>query len=235
MTTLLYKGVPPKMAFQIMEWTRKGKAPKQFTPEIIQMLKDNNVEDWYIESCLKIKYMFPKAHAAAYVIAAMKLGWFKLYMPLEYYSTYFTVRGDDFDVNLAVQGIDAVKAKINELRAKGNERSKKENDLLDILMIVNEMMARGYEFLPIDLFHSHAYKYLIEGEGDQRKIRIPFAALSGVGVGAATGVYEAAQRGGFMSIEEFQQESGCSKTIVQLLQDLGAFGDLPESTQMTLF
>ncbi len=235
MTTLLYKGVEPKMAFQIMEWTRKGQAPKRFTPEIIQMLKDNNVEDWYIESCLKIKYMFPKAHAAAYVIAAMKLGWFKLYMPLEYYSTYFTVRGDDFDVSLAVQGIDAVKAKINELRTKGNDRSKKENDLLDILMIVNEMMARGYEFLPIDLFKSHAYKYTIEGEGDERKIRIPFAALSGVGVGAATGVYEAAQKRNFMSIEEFQQESGCSKTIVQMLQEMGAFGDLPESTQMTLF
>ncbi|MCR5718373.1 MAG: PolC-type DNA polymerase III [Oscillospiraceae bacterium] len=242
MTTLLYKGVEPKMAFQIMEWTRKGKAPKQFTPEIIQMLKDNNVEDWYIESCLKIKYMFPKAHAAAYVIAAMKLGWFKLYMPLEYYSTYFTVRGDDFDAPLAVQGIDAVKAKINELRAKGNDRSKKETDLLDILMIVNEMMARGFEFLPIDLYRSHAYKYLIqEDERDgQRRIRIPFAALSGVGGNAANSVYEAVQErlnkgDSFTSIEDFQQASGCSKTIVQTLRDLGAFGELPESDQLSLF
>ena len=231
MTTLLYKGVEPKMAFQIMEWTRKGQAPKRFTEDIIQMLRDNNVEEWYINSCLKIKYMFPKAHAAAYVIAAMKLGWFKLYMPLEYYSTYFTVRGDDFDVALAVEGKDAVRNKIIELRTKGNERSKKENDLLDILMIVNEMLARGYEFLPIDLKKSHAYKYLIE----DGKIRIPFAAMSGVGEAAANGVYEAAQNGDYMSIEEFQQESGASKTIIQMLQDMGAFGDLPESTQLGFF
>lgn len=242
MTYLLYKGVEPKQAFSIMEITRKGKAPKMFTPELIQMLRDHDVPDWYIESCLKIKYMFPKAHAAAYVIAAMKLGWFKLYMPLEYYSTYFTVRGDDFDVQLAVQGIDAVKAKINELRAKGNDRSKKETDLLDILMIVNEMMARGYGFLPIDLYKSHAYKYVIqEDERDgEKRIRIPFAALSGVGVGAAAAVYDAVQRrmeqnDPFTSIEDFQQESGSSKTIVQTLQELGAFGDLPESDQLSLF
>ena len=231
MTYLLYKGVEPKMAFKIMEWTRKGKAPKEFTPEIIAMLKEHDVPDWYIESCLKIKYMFPKAHAAAYVIAAMKLGWFKLYMPLEYYATYFTVRGDDLDVDLAVEGLEAVRGKINELRAKGNDRAKKENDLLDILYIINEMLSRGYKFLPLDLRKSHAYKYLIEEEG----IRIPFAALPGVGENAAKAVYDAVQKGGFMSIEEFQEQSGASKTVIEMLEVRGAFGDLPKSTQMSFF
>ncbi len=231
MTYLIYKGVPKKMAFKIMEIVRKGKAKKLLTEEHVQTMRDNNVPEWYIDSCYKIKYMFPKAHAAAYMIAALRLGWYKVHKPVEFYCAYFTVRSDDIEVETLMGGQNAVKKRINEIKLMGNAAGVKEKGVLDNLLIFNEMLSRGIEILPIDLRKSHSRKFLVE----DGKMRLPIGILAGVGEKAAADIQRAMDEGNFLSIDDLQIESGVSKTVIEKLKSVGALSFLPDTNQMTLF
>ena len=234
MTYLMLKGLEPKMAFKIMEITRKGNAKKLFTNEHIAAMKEHNVPDWYIESCYKIKYMFPKAHAAAYMIATLRLGWYKVHRPVEYYAAYFTVRSEDFDGATAVLGKAAVQRRMKELEQKQKEHlaSAKEEAAYSTFQIINEMLARGIELLPVDLHRSHAKKFLVE----DGKIRLPFSSLAGVGESAANSLYEACRSGGeFISVDELQAQAKVSSAVIDTLRSAGALQGLPDSSQTTLF
>ncbi len=231
MTELILKGVEPKTAFDVMEITRKGKAAQNLKEETIDKLLSHGVEPWYIDSCKKIKYMFPKAHAAAYVIAAIRLGWFKIYHPLAFYAVHLTVRGQDFDAESALNGKAAVLRRLMELEQKGNDRTNKESDQYENLQIVYEIMARGISFLPVDLDRSDAHRFALE-EG---KLRMPFSALKGVGDTAAVGLFEARQAGPFISGDDIIARAGISKSVLESLREMGALGDLPMTSQLTLF
>ncbi len=231
MTYLLQKRLEPKMAFKIMEIVRKGKAPKKLTPDYIQAMKDHDVPQWYLDSCMKIKYMFPKAHAAAYMISTLRLGWYKVHRPVEYYAAYFTVRGEDFDGALVMKGREAVRRRMNEISMKGKEASAKEESEYATLQIVNEMLARGIGILPVDLYRSDARKFLVE----DGKIRLPFLSLGGVGETAAKSIAAAKKQGKYLSVEDLQARAKVSKSVIETLAQAGVLSGLPESSQMSLF
>ena len=232
MLTLIKKGVEKAQAFKIMEITRKGKAAKTFDAELEAMLKSHGVEDWYIDSCKKIKYMFPKAHAVAYLMAAIRLMWFKLYRPLEFYATIFTVRGDAIDYESAVGGKTVATKNLKDITQRLRiEKNAKDLESQTALQLVCEMLARGYEFLPIELGKSKAKKYVIE----DGKIRLPYSSLKGVGEAAAEQLEHAcAENTEFLSVEDFQKSSGVSSAVVESLYNAGALGNLPKENQVSL-
>jgi len=230
MVYLIYKGLEPSRAFKIMESIRKGKGVKE---EDAEYMRQFHVPEWYIESGRKIKYMFPKAHAAAYVIMAVRIAWFKIHHPLAFYATYFSVRAGDFDVATMASGRDAIVRKIEEIEQKGNTALPKEKGLLTVLEVALEMVVRGYRFRPVDLYNSHATKFLIdEPEG---ALLPPFAAIPGVGESAANNLYQSRNDGPYLSIEDLQSRSRISKTVIEILDGFGCFEGLPESNQLSLF
>lgn len=228
MVYLIYKGVPPKTAFTIMEKVRKGKGLKD---EDVAVMKENDVPDWYIESCRRIKYMFPKGHAVAYVMMAVRIAYFKVYYPEAYYATYFTVRADDFDADLIVKGEEIVKQKMEEISAMGNDITQKDKGLLTVLEISYEMYKRGIKFLKVDLYKSNATKFLIEKDG----IRPPLSALQGVGVNAAKSIEEVRDNGEFISKEDLRLRARATKTVIETLSNHGCLNGMSETNQLSLF
>ncbi len=235
MIYLMHKGLEPGMAFNIMEKTRKGIVAKMGFPEgAEEAMRKCGVPEWYMESCRKIKYMFPKAHAAAYVIAALRLGWYKIYKPVEYYTAFLTVRGGDLDAATVMRGHAAVKEKMTELdnKIKNRSASATEKSAFTALQVVNEMMARGIELLPVDIYKSRATEYYIE----DGKIRMSFSALSGVGENAAKALAEGREGvDKFVSIDDYQLRTGASSAVITALKEAGALHDLPDTAQMSLF
>ena len=236
MVYLINKGLEAGTAFKIMENVRKGNVAKgkcDKWPEWKAQMEEHGVPDWYIWSCQKIKYMFPKAHAAAYVMMAWRIAYCKVFFPLEYYASYYSIRADNFSYELMCFGKDKLDYYINDYkkRADAKQLSPKEEGQLKDMRIVQEMYARGFEFMPIDLYKSHSRNFqIVDG-----KLLPPFKSIDGLGEAASDGIYEAAKNGAFLSKEDFISRSKVSKTSAALMADLGILSGLPESNQLSLF
>ena len=194
-------------------------------------MKKNNVPDWYIGSCLKIKYMFPKAHAVAYVLMAVRIAYFKVHHPILFYAAYFTVRADDFDIDTMIRGSASIRTKIDEINAKGLDASPKEKNLLTVLELSLEMSERGFTFKKVDLYRSSATDFIVEGTS----LLPPFNAMTGVGTNAALNIVKAREQGEFLSKEDLQKRSKITKTVLESLDDHGCLEGMPDSNQLSLF
>ena len=229
MNYLLFKGLPPKMAFTIMEHVRKGKGLK---PEFIEEMNKHDVPEWYIESCKKIKYMFPKAHAVAYVMMSFRLAYFKVHYPAAFYATYFTTKAQDFDADLIVKGLDSIKKKIDEIHELGNDATAKDKTMLTVLEVALEMYARKIKIIPVDIYKSDATKFQVV---DDKTILPPMIALQGVGENAAINIQKERENGEFISKEDLRKRTKISKTVVETLSNHGSLNDMSEKNQLSLF
>ena len=228
MLYLIQCGLPSKDAFFITEHVRKGKGLK---PDEEAQMRQYKVPEWYIESCKKIKYMFPKGHAVAYVTMAVRIAWFKVYYPLHYYATFFSVRAKDFDAELSLLGEGAVKAKIEEVAAQGNEASPKDQNLANTLELVYEMFKRGYSFAPLDIYKSHGTKFIVEGN----QLIPPFSSVNGIGDNAGMAIYEEVRNGEFFSKEDFKNRTKSTRTVMDALERVGCFKNLGDTNQISFF
>ena len=233
MLYLIDKGLKPNTAFKIMELVRKGKVKKSPDKwaEFKKTMEENNVPDWYIDSCNKIKYLFPKAHAAAYVTNAFRIAWFKVHIPKAYYTAYFTIRADAFDSAIMCSGQERVKNKMKEIELLGNNATQTDKGMYETLELVNEMYCRGIKFLPIDIYKSYGSKFRMEDEG----IRPPLNSIPGFGTVVATNIEEARKDGEFMSINDMKNRAKLGKSAIELLRAQGCLEGMTESNQMSLF
>ena len=235
MIYLIKQGLPPNDSFKIMEAVRKGKVAKGKEPkweEYKTLMREHNVPEWYIKSCEKIKYMFPKAHAAAYVTNAFRIAWFKVHQPKAYYSAFFSIRAsDEFDSEIMIFGEEKVKNKMKEIDLLGNNATQKDKAMYPVLELVLEMYERGFKFLPIDLYKSSATKFIVEEEG----IRPPLNSIAGLGTVAALGIEKARQDGEFMSIDDMKIRSKIGDSVTELLRKFGCLDGMSQSNQLSLF
>ena len=228
MVYLIQMGLEEGLSFTIMESVRKGKGLK---PDWIEEMLAHDVPQWYIDSCKKIKYMFPKAHAAAYVMMAWRVAYCKVFYPLAYYAAFFSIRASGFSYELMCQGRDKLEYYLADYKKRQDTLSKKEQDTLRDMRIVQEMYARGFDFVPIDLFQAKARHFQIVGD----KLMPSLSSIDGLGEKAADMIVDAVTDGPFLSREDFRNRTKVSKTTCDLMGDLGILGDLPESNQLSLF
>ena len=234
MVYLMYRGVAPIKAFKIMEFVRKGKASKD--PETwkshVETMRSANIPEWFIDSCAKIKYMFPKAHAAAYVTSAFRIAWYKVHMPVYFYASWYSSKATDVDVISMIKGYSDIKSRLEDIQAKGFEASNKENGQAESLKIALEASARGIKFLPIDLYKSEATVWKAASETE---IYPPFNAIEGLGDTVALNLVREREKGTFISIEDVQRRGKVSQTLIDKMKEMGILKDLPDSNQLSLF